>query len=299
MRPTISRLLQATRCLQHENPLGLPKTGTIPRFQRGLPTKRPIQNVKKVIAVSSAKGGVGKSTIAANLSLSLARLGLRTGILDTDIYGPSIPTLFSLTSHQPSLTSSSQLIPLTAYGVQTMSLGYLTPSSSSALIWRGPMLLKAIQQLLHSVAWSPSLDILVLDLPPGTGDIQLSITQQIVLDGAVVVTTPHILAVQDAVKGMDMFDRVEVPILGLVQNMSLFRCPHCHGETAVFGGEEGVRQVCKERGVELLGDVPLHPNIGEDASRGRPTVVAEPESDRARVFMDVARAVARKVGLEV
>ncbi|KAK5652801.1 hypothetical protein OQA88_9657 [Cercophora sp. LCS_1] len=300
MKPTRTLLLRATRPLRHENPLSLPKTGSVPRFQRGLPTKRHIPSVSKVIAVSSAKGGVGKSTIAANLSLSFARLGLRSGILDTDIFGPSIPTLFNLSS-EPHTTPSGLLVPLTAYGVQTMSIGYLV-DPASAVVWRGPMLLKAIQQLLHSVDWSASyggLDVLVLDLPPGTGDIQLSITQQVELDGAVVVTTPHTLAVADAIKGIDMFKKVDVPILGVVQNMSLFTCPHCSGETAVFGGSERVRKVCEEHGLAFLGDVPLHPNIGEDASRGKPTAVAEPESVRGKVFMEIAMRVGRGVGLEV
>jgi ATP-binding protein involved in chromosome partitioning len=182
-----------------------------------------------------------------------------------------------------------------------MSLGYLQPDETAPIVWRGPMLLKALQQLLHDVDWSAAggLDILVLDLPPGTGDIQLSIAQQIPLDGAVVVTTPHILAVKDAVKGVGMFAKVGVPVLGLVQNMGVFQCPCCKSETAVFGGNEKVLGMCAEYGIELLGDVPLHPSIGEDGSRGKPTVAAEPESERARVFMDVARKLAAKVGLEV
>ncbi|KAK3292540.1 P-loop containing nucleoside triphosphate hydrolase protein [Chaetomium fimeti] len=309
MKSHISRrFLHTTRALLHENPLGLPQKGTIPRFQRGLPTKRPIKGVSHIIAVSSAKGGVGKSTIAANLSLAFARLGLRSGILDTDIFGPSIPTLFDLTTTAPHLNAQNQLIPLTAYGVQTMSLGYLHSDESAPVVWRGPMLLKAVQQLLHEVDWTARggggagdgvVDVLVLDLPPGTGDVQLSIAQQVPVDGAVVVTTPHVLAVKDAVKGVGMFGKVGVPVLGLVQNMSLFRCPCCGGETPVFGGNERVLEMCREKGIELLGDVPLHPNIGEDGSRGRPTVAAEPESERAAVFMDVARKLAAKVGLEV
>ncbi|EGS19767.1 putative nucleotide binding protein [Thermochaetoides thermophila DSM 1495] len=306
--PTLRRFLHSSRMLRgHENPLGLPQTqglpqkGSIPRFQRGLPQKRPINGVSHIVAVSSAKGGVGKSTIAANLSLALARLGLRAGILDTDIFGPSIPTLFDLTSHTPHLSPQNQLIPLTNYGVKTMSIGYLTPDESAPVVWRGPMLLKAIQQLLHEVDWAGAggLDILVLDLPPGTGDIQLSIAQQVPVDGAVIVSTPHVLAVKDAVKGVGMFEKVGVPVLGLVRNMGVFKCPCCGGETEVFGGNDKVDQMCQEKGIQLLGDVPLHPNIGEDGSRGKPTVAAEPESERAKVFMEVARKVAAKVGLRV
>lgn len=264
-------------------------------MQRGLPQKRPIKGVAKVIAVSSAKGGVGKSTVAANLALAFARLGYRSGILDMDVFGPSIPTLFNL-DEAPRLTAHNQLVPLTNYGVQTMSIGYLV-GSGSALVWRGPMLLKAVQQLLHEVEWGCGLDVLVLDLPPGTGDTQLSITQQVELAGAVVVTTPHALAVQDAVKGVDMFRKVAVPLLGLVQNMSVFRCPHCHGDTAVFGSSDRVQRACADHGLDFLGDVPLHPNIGEDASRGKPTVVAEPQSERAKVFMDIATTLASKIDL--
>ncbi|KAK3332117.1 P-loop containing nucleoside triphosphate hydrolase protein [Cercophora scortea] len=294
MRPSIPRLMQVSRVLRHENPLGLPRSGTIPRMQRGLPQKRNIKDVAKVIAVSSAKGGVGKSTVAANLSLAFARLGYRAGILDTDVFGPSIPTLFNL-NEEPRLSANNQLLPLTNYGVKTMSIGYLV-GEESPLVWRGPMLLKAVQQLLHDVDWG-GLDVLVLDLPPGTGDTQLSITQQVILDGAVIVTTPHTLAVKDAVKGINMFRKVDVPILGLVQNMSVFRCPHCHGDTTVFGSSEGVKKACADHGLDFLGDVPLHPNIGEDGSRGKPTVVAEPESDRAKVFMDIATSVGTKIGV--
>ncbi|KAL2149351.1 hypothetical protein VTH82DRAFT_8699 [Thermothelomyces myriococcoides] len=312
MRTRISnRLFHTARVLLHENPLGLPQKGSIPRFQRGLPTKRPIKGVSHIVAVSSAKGGVGKSTVAANLSLAFARLGLRAGILDADIFGPSVPTLFGLaggggeeTGGPPRLTAANQLVPLTAYGVRTMSLGYLAPDEAAPVVWRGPMLLKAVQQLLHEVDWAAGggggeVDVLVLDLPPGTGDVQLSIAQQVPVDGAVVVTTPHLLAVKDAVKGVGMFAKVGVPVLGLVQNMSVFSCPCCGETTAVFGGHQKVLQMCEERGIELLGDVPLHPNIGEDGSRGKPTVAAEPQSERAKVFMDVARKLAVKIGLDV
>ncbi|KAK8085313.1 hypothetical protein PG997_006584 [Apiospora hydei] len=279
-----SRLFHTLRALQHENPLGLPRTGTIPRMQRGLPERRPIKDVKKVVAVSSAKGGVGKSTVA----------GHRTGILDTDIFGPSIPTLFNL-SEEPRLSSNNQLIPLSNYGVKTMSMGYLV-GEDAPVVWRGLMVMKALQQLLHEVEWG-GLDVLVLDLPPGTGDTQLSVTQQIVLDGSVIVTTPHTLAVKDAVKGINMFKKVNVPILGMVQNMSLFNCPHCHHDTAVFGSNERVHKVCSEHNIDVLGDIPLHQSIGDDGDRGKPTVVAEPDSARAAAFMQIAKKISAQIGL--
>ncbi|KAK7975623.1 glycoside hydrolase family 30 protein [Apiospora arundinis] len=289
-----SRLFHTLRAFQHENPLGLPRTGTIPRMQRGLPERRPIKDVKKVVAVSSAKGGVGKSTVAANLSLAFARQGHRTGILDTDIFGPSIPTLFNL-SEEPRLSANNQLIPLSNYGVKTMSMGYLV-GEDAPVVWRGLMVMKALQQLLHEVEWG-GLDVLVLDLPPGTGDTQLSVTQQIVLDGSVIVTTPHTLAVKDAVKGINMFKKVNVPILGMVQNMSLFNCPHCQHDTAVFGSNERVHKVCSEHGIDVLGDIPLHQSIGDDGDRGKPTVVAEPESVRAAAFMQIANKISLQIGL--
>lgn len=181
------------------------------------------------------------------------------------------------------------------YGVKTMSMGYLV-GEDAPVVWRGLMVMKALQQLLHEVEWG-GLDVLVLDLPPGTGDTQLSITQQIVLDGSIIVTTPHTLAVKDAVKGINMFEKVKVPILGLVQNMSLFNCPCCNHETAVFGSGERVQKVCQEHGIEVLGDIPLHPSIGGGGDQGKPTVVLEPDSSRAQVFMKIAAAVGKKIGL--
>ncbi|KKP01082.1 ATP-binding protein [Trichoderma harzianum] len=294
MRPSPSLLFRAVRALQHENPLGLPRSGTPPSWPKR-PQKRKIAGVDKVIAVSSAKGGVGKSTVAANLSLAFARLGYRAGILDTDIFGPSIPTLFDL-SGEPRLSNNNQLVPLTNYGVKTMSMGYLV-GESAPVVWRGPMVMKAIQQLLHEVDWG-GLDILVLDLPPGTGDTQLTITQQIILDGSVIITTPHTLATKDAVKGINMFKTVGVNILGVVQNMSLFNCPHCHQDTHVFGSNKKVEKLCQEHGIDFLRDIPLHPNIGDDGERGKPTVVSEPSSERASAFLDIARAICPKIDLK-
>lgn len=190
--------------------------------------------------------------------------------------------------------AENQLIPLTNYGVKTMSMGYLVPPSQ-AVVWRGLMVQKALQQLLHEVEWG-GLDVLVLDLPPGTGDTQLTITQQIELDGAVIVSTPQDLALRDAVKGITMFRKVDVALLGMVQNMSVFVCPGCGERTHIFG-REGARREAEASGIELLGDVPLDVRICDDADRGRPTVVAEPGSERAKAFMEIARKVGEKIGL--
>lgn len=287
--------IHTTSILQHENPLGLPKSGTPPSLKRRLPDRSPISGVTKVVAVSSAKGGVGKSTVAANLSLAFARHGYRTGILDTDIFGPSIPTLFNLAG-EPRLSANNQLVPMSNYGVKTMSMGYLVPEGQ-AVAWRGLMVGRALTQLLRDVAWD-GLDVLVMDLPPGTGDIQLSIAQQVVVDGAVVVTTPHTLAVQDAVRGIQLFRKANVPLLGVVQNMSVFCCPGCDKETHIFGTGEGVAKACADLDTKLLADIPLHPCIGDDAQRGKPTVVAEPDSGRAQVFLKLAQDIAATIGME-
>ncbi|MCJ1404795.1 hypothetical protein MMC11_008021 [Xylographa trunciseda] len=291
-----TRFFSSLRVLQHENPLGLPRSGAppeLPRRMRGLPEKRSIRNVQKVIAVSSAKGGVGKSTIAVNLALAFSRQGRRAGILDTDIFGPSIPTLLNL-SGEPRLSEHNQLMPLTNYGVKAMSMGFLV-DEQAPVVWRGLMVMKALQQLLHEVDWG-GLDVLVLDLPPGTGDTQLTITQQIKLDGAVIVSTPQDIALKDAVKGIAMFRKVDVPILGMVQNMSVFTCPQCNHSTHIFGSE-GVLRECSKHGIDFLGDIPLHASICDDADRGKPTVVSEPTSPRGQAFVKIADAVGKKIGL--
>ncbi|KAF2398777.1 nucleotide binding protein-like protein [Trichodelitschia bisporula] len=261
---------------------------------RGLPTRRPLPDVRKVLAVSSAKGGVGKSTIAVNLALAFARQGKRTGLLDADIFGPSVPTLLNL-SGEPRITPNGRLVPLVGYGVKSMSMGYLVPDDAP-VVWRGLMVQKALQQLLHEVDWG-GLDVLVLDLPPGTGDVQLTITQQIEVHGALIVSTPQSLSLKDSIKGINMFRKVEVPILGMVQNMSLYQCPGCGHEEHVFG-HDGVRRACEELDIRLLADVPLNGRICADADKGKPTVVAEPESKRAKVFHDMAEEVAKLVDLD-
>ncbi|KAF2772434.1 P-loop containing nucleoside triphosphate hydrolase protein [Teratosphaeria nubilosa] len=276
----------------HENPLGLPRSGTPPnlaaRMKRGLPEERPIPDISKIIAVSSAKGGVGKSTIATNLALSMARQGIATGILDTDIYGPSIPTLLNLEGLEPELDQNNRLRPLTAYGLKAMSMGFLVPQDSP-IAWRGLMVQKAMNQLMFEVSW-PKLDLLVLDLPPGTGDVQLTITQSLELAGAIIVSTPQDLALRDAARGIDFFKKTNTPILGMIQNMSTFTCTNCGHNHDIFG-LDGAKRMCQEIGVELLGDIPLHPSICHDADAGKPTVVASPEGPQAQSFTAIARGL--------
>jgi len=305
-------LSTSARILSHENPLGLPRrqlpTGpppAFPRAQRGaLPAKRRIAHVNHVIAVSSAKGGVGKSTLATNLALAFSRHNLRAGILDTDIYGPSIPTLLNLAdASEPEVTRKGSLVPLQSYGIKSMSIGYLLPSESAPVAWRGAMVQKAMHQLLHEVDWSPELDVLVLDLPPGTGDVQLTIGQQIELAGAVIVSTPQDIALKDAVKGIEMFKKMNIPVLGLVQNMSVFVCPKCGEETKIFAHDDagdGARRKAKEMDVEFLGDVPLDAKICRDADAGKPTIVAEEVSGQqinTKYYEGIAAKVAHKIGL--
>ena len=222
--------------------------------------------VKQIVAVSSGKGGVGKSTTSVNLALSLSALGLRVGLLDADVYGPSIPQLMNL-SGQPFLTPENKMIPLENYGIQVMSIGFLVDSPEDRykpIVWRGPMLQKALQQLLHDVAWD-NVDVLLVDMPPGTGDVQITITQRAGLAGAVVVSTPHDLALLDARRGLRMFEQLAVPILGVVENMSGYACTNCGHTSSVFGPQDGAQKAAGEAGVDFLGAVPLMPSaIGDN-----------------------------------
>ncbi|KAK9237970.1 P-loop containing nucleoside triphosphate hydrolase protein [Lipomyces kononenkoae] len=262
---------------------------------RGLPKKAKLRDVDKIIAVSSAKGGVGKSTVAVNLALSLAMQQKRVGILDTDIFGPSIPKLLNLTGREPNVTESNRLVPLSNYGLKAMSMGFLLPDEDSPVVWRGLMVMKALQQLLHEVEWG-GLDVLVLDLPPGTGDVQLTITQQVVVDGAVIVSTPQDIALIDAVKGINMFKKVDVPVLGMVQNMSVFVCPNCNHETHIFGSE-GVQREAARLGTEILGSIPLHRDICTLSDAGTPVVVAQPDTANAMAYKAIADKIIQKLSI--
>ncbi|KAI9025065.1 nucleotide binding protein [Phycomyces nitens] len=287
------RFLSTTRTLCHENPLGLPRQPvrqppTIPRAQRGLPKKMPIAGVKRVIAVSSGKGGVGKSTTAVNLALAAAGMKQKVGILDADIFGPSIPSLMNLNG-EPELSEKGKacdrLIPLQNYGVKCMSMGFLV-DKEAPIVWRGLMVMKALQQLLHEVDWG-HLDLLVIDMPPGTGDVQLTISQQVVLDGAVIISTPQDIALIDAVKGVNMFKKVNVPILGMVQNMSLFICPNCNHESHIFG-HDGAARMAEKMEIPFLGEVPLHADICKLSDSGKPIVISQPDSPFAAHYKQIS-----------
>lgn len=266
---------------------------------RGLPIKQKIPGVKKIILVSSAKGGVGKSTVSVNLAAAIKQLGHTVGLLDADIFGPSVPQLLSL-SGEPRLSSTGKLIPLSNYGIESMSMGYLIPSENSPIAWRGLMVMKALQQLLFEVDWShggvagSSLDYLVIDMPPGTGDTQLTISQQLKVDGAVIVSTPQDIALIDAIKGIAMFQKVSIPLLGMVQNMSYFSCPNCHHDTHIFG-LEGVQREAKNHNLTVLGLIPLQEDICRQSDRGKPVVISHEGLPLAEPYMNVARNVLAKL----
>ena len=248
-----------------------------------------IPDVRRVVAVASGKGGVGKSTVAVNLTVALARQGLRVGLLDADIYGPSIPLMMGIAGERPRLDASGRrLIPFERYGIRFMSLGFLV-QQDEAVIWRGPMVMKALEQLLRDVVWG-ELDYLVLDLPPGTGDAQLTLTQRLQLSGAVIVSTPQEVAIADAVKGVAMFRKVNVPIIGLVENMSYFECPHCDERTEIFGHGGAARRAAS-MDVPFLVDLPLDPKLRETGDDGTPLVEKDPESRSAVTFMKLAEKV--------
>ncbi|XP_007541199.2 iron-sulfur cluster transfer protein NUBPL [Poecilia latipinna] len=259
------------------------------QMARGLPKQKAIRDVKQVIVVASGKGGVGKSTTAVNLALGLMAIdkSKSVGLLDADIYGPSIPKLMNLKGN-PELNDDNRMIPLINYGVPCMSMGFLV-QDASPVVWRGLMVMSAIERLLRQVEWG-SLDYLVVDMPPGTGDVQLSITQNIPIAGAVIVSTPQDVALLDARRGAEMFRKLNVPVLGLVQNMSVFQCPNCHHHTHIFGSN-GAKQLAETISVKFLGDVPLHLNIRETSDKGQPIVISSPDSPEAEAYRKVASAV--------
>jgi len=257
--------------------------------QRGGRAAQPIPGVKHIIAVASGKGGVGKSTVACNLAVGLAKLGLKIGVLDADLFGPSMPKLFGLSAKPDVAPDSQKLVPLEAYGVKVMSIGFLI-DEGAPVVWRGPMVMSALTQLLREVAWG-DLDVLVVDMPPGTGDTQLTMAQNVPLSGAVIVSTPQDLALIDARRGIAMFKQVQVPLLGIVENMSYFLCPHCGGRTEVFS-HAGAQREAEKLGVPFLGEVPLDIAIRVNSDEGRPVVAYLADSAHAGAFLEIARRVA-------
>jgi ATP-binding protein involved in chromosome partitioning len=250
---------------------------------------KPLSGIKNIVAVASGKGGVGKSTVAVNLALAWAAQGARVGLLDADIYGPSQPLMLGLEGQRPGSPDGKTLTPLQSHGVTAMSIGFLV-DAEQPMVWRGPMVTQALTQLLSETHWG-ELDYLVVDMPPGTGDIQLTLSQRVPVSGAVIVTTPQDIALADARKGLKMFEKVSVPVLGIIENMSLHVCSSCGHVEHIFGAGGGAR-MAEQYGVALLGELPLDAKIREEADGGRPTVVAAPDTPRGRAYFDTARRTA-------
>jgi ATP-binding protein involved in chromosome partitioning len=257
------------------------------RTQRGV-----VPGVRAIVAVASGKGGVGKSTVAANLALGLKANGLRVGVLDADIYGPSMPRMLGISNQRPQSRDGKTLQPLENYGLRVMSMGFLVPEDTP-MIWRGPMVMSALQQMLREVDWG-ELDIMIVDMPPGTGDAQLTMAQQVPLAGAVIVSTPQDIALLDARKGLNMFQKVDVPVLGIVENMSYFLCPHCGGRSEIFA-HGGARREAERLGAEFLGEVPLDLAIRETSDGGTPITVSAPDNPHALVFRAMAARIWEKI----
>ncbi len=255
---------------------------------------KPIDNVKNIIAVASGKGGVGKSTTAVNLALALSAEGAKVGILDADIYGPSQPRMLGITG-KPESKDGSSLEPMNSYHLQAMSIGFLI-DEETPMIWRGPMVTQALEQLLNDTNWA-DLDYLVIDLPPGTGDTQLTLAQKVPVSGAIIVTTPQDIALLDARKGLKMFQKVEVPVLGIVENMSIHICSKCGHEEHIFGSGGG-QSMSDQYGIDLLGSLPLDIHIREETDSGKPTVVAQPDSRATQIYREIARKTAAKLSLQ-
>ncbi len=256
---------------------------------------KPLANVKNIIAIASGKGGVGKSTTAANIALALAAEGASVGVLDADIYGPSQPLMLGLAGERPTSVDGQTMLPLTAHGVQVMSIGFLI-DPDQPMVWRGPMVTSALNQLLNQTQWD-NLDYLIVDMPPGTGDIQLTLSQQVPVSGAVIVTTPQDIALLDARKGLQMFRKVSVPVLGIVENMSTHTCSECGHEEPIFGSGGG-EQMAADFDVELIGSLPLDLRIREQTDSGTPSVIAEPDGPIAKAYRQTARRMAALLAIQ-
>lgn len=256
---------------------------------------RLVPGIDRIVAVASGKGGVGKSTVAVNLSISMARMGLRVGLLDADVYGPSIPMMLGAQGRRPRMAEDGRrMMPFERLGIRFMSLGFLV-DPKEAVIWRGPMVMKALEQLLRDVVWG-ELDLLLVDMPPGTGDAQLTMSQRVALAGAVIVTTPQDVALADAIKGIAMFRKVNVPILGLVENMSYFECPSCQERSEIFG-HGGGKAEAERQGIPFLGEIPLHAAIRKSGDSGSPIAAESKESAQQTAFIRLAEALQEPLGL--
>jgi ATP-binding protein involved in chromosome partitioning len=264
------------------------KARTIIKPEEKMPDKAPIPGVKNLIAVASGKGGVGKTTVAVNLALALKQMGNKVGLMDADVYGPNVPVMLG-TNEQPKAVDERTIIPVEAYGIKMISMGLLNPGDKP-LIWRGPMLHSVIQQFLRSVQWG-ELDYLIVDLPPGTGDVQLTLIQSVALTGAVIVTTPSIVAIADVRKAVEMFRQVNVEILGVVENMSYFNCPHCKGRIDVFGHGEG-QKMAQMFGVAFLGEIEIEPQIRIGGDTGQPVAVQGEDAPGSASIYAMAKKVA-------
>ncbi len=252
-------------------------------------TRRRVPNVKHLIAVGSGKGGVGKSTISANLALALSKLGYRVGLLDADIYGPSVPTLLGIKGERVHVDEENRIIPIEKYGIKTLSIGFLLPSEDTPVIWRGPMLMRALTQFLFDVRWG-ELDFLVLDLPPGTGDVQLTLAQNVYMSGAIVVTTPQDVALADVKKAVAMFKEVDIPILGVIENMAYFVCPDSGKRYYIFG-KGRVPEFATTYGLKVLGSIPIDPDLAETSDMGIPVVESHPDSESSKAFIGMAKLI--------
>ena len=260
--------------------------------QPPLQQQAPLAGVKHIIAVASGKGGVGKSTVAVNLAAALARTGAKVGLMDTDIYGPSIPTMFDI-HERPNITTQKKLIPHEKYGIKLVSMGFLV-DPDQAMVWRGPMVTSAVQQFMTDVEWG-ELDFMVLDLPPGTGDIQLTIVQTVPLSGAVIVSTPQTVALDDARKGVAMFEKVNVPVFGVIENMAYFIPPDMPNKKYHIFGKGGARKLAKKIKATFLGEVPLEQPVREAGDKGKPIVLKDPESAAAKAFLEIAGNVEQQI----
>ncbi|RMH09429.1 MAG: ATP-binding protein [Aquificota bacterium] len=255
-------------------------------------TRRRVPGIKHLIAVGSGKGGVGKSTVSANLALALKKLGYRVGLLDADMYGPSIPTILGIKGERVHVDETNRLVPLEKYGIKVLSIGFLLPSEDTPVIWRGPMLMRALTQFLFDVQWG-ELDYLVMDLPPGTGDVQLTLAQNVYMDGAVVVTTPQDVALADVKKAVAMFKEVQIPVLGVIENMAYFVCPDTGKKYYIFG-KGRVAEFATTYGLKILGSIPIDPRVAETSDLGVPIVESAPESDTAKAFLGIAKIISER-----